>query len=252
MERPEAPVGEERRGPSTAAWVGAVGLWVLMSIPNALRSGDENVAQTAGAFVGGLLSTLLIALLVRLIYARLIAKGRAVWSPWVFVIAAGLALLVNLGQVGNEAADREAGEPTAGQTATATSPEDLLVALPPGVRYEAISAAKRQEIERSLRAEVPNGDIEARSILSQQPPVNGLAIGLVGPGADDLEQFQRDFEGVGGTLQSEPINGTDFLVGPNRAGLYFAVRSPRENSLVMVAGASAYDVRTLARNFVGD
>jgi len=232
--------------------VGAVVLWVVLSIPSALRNGDDQPGQTVGALLGGLLGTFAIALLLRVIYVRLVARERPVLSPWVFVIAAALALMVNLGQVGKEGTEREAGDPEAGQPATAASPEDLLVALPGGVRYETIPAAQRQEIERSLRAEVPNGDIEARSILSQQPPVNGLAIGLVGPGADDLEQFQRDFEGVGGTLQSEPINGTDFLVGPNRAGLYFAVRSPRENSLVMVAGASAYDVRTLARNFAGD
>jgi len=103
MERPEAPVTGERRGPSTAAWVGAVVLWLLMSIPNALRSGDENGAQTVGALFGGLLSTLVIALLLRFVYVRLMAKGRALWSPWVFVIAAGLALLVNLGQAADEA-----------------------------------------------------------------------------------------------------------------------------------------------------
>jgi len=232
--------------------VGSVAVWVLMSIPSALRNGDDQPGQTVGALLGGLLGTFAIALLLRVIYVRLVARERPVLSPWVFVIAAALALMVNLSQVANETAEREAGEPEAGQAATAASPEDLLVALPEGVRYETISAAQRQEIERSLRAEVPNGEIAARSIRSEQPPVTGLAVGLVAPDADDLDRFQKDFEGEGGTLQTEPIAGTDFLVGPNRAGLYFAVRSPGENSLVLVAGGNAFEVRTLARHFAGD
>jgi len=205
--------------------VGSVALWVLMSIPSALRNGDDQPGQTVGALLGGLLGTFAIALLLRVIYVRLVARERPVLSPWVFVIAAVLALMVNLSQVANETAEREAGEPEAGQAATAASPEDLLVALPEGVRYETISAAQRQEIERSLRAEVPNGEIAARSIRSEQPPVTGLAVGLVAPDADDLDRFQKDFEGVGGDTpdRAHSRDGLPRRTQPSRALLRRAV-----------------------------
>src|SRR5688500_442747 len=87
----------------TAAYLGAAALWLLLSIPP--RESDD-LAYYLGQIFGSALVVLGVALLGRLVYW--LARRRAVgfWSPWIFVIAAVIALVPRLADVG-EATQRQ-------------------------------------------------------------------------------------------------------------------------------------------------
>jgi hypothetical protein len=76
-----------RRG-RLVGYVLCIALWLFSAIPLARLSSDEGGgADVAAAY---LVAGLAIALVSRWIYARL--KRKPFWSPWVFVLAAVLAL----------------------------------------------------------------------------------------------------------------------------------------------------------------
>lgn len=54
---------------------------------------EENTAYVAGAVVGRLVASLLIAMVIRWLYVRIAKGGREVMHPWTFVIAAVIAVL---------------------------------------------------------------------------------------------------------------------------------------------------------------
>jgi hypothetical protein len=61
------------------------------------RRPDDDVsgAEQAGQVTGSLIGTLMIALLLRLVYVKLLRRNDRIgfWSPWIFVIAAVIGLL---------------------------------------------------------------------------------------------------------------------------------------------------------------
>ena len=64
---------------------------------------DEGAAYALGAFVGALAVPLLIALVLRLAYVKLIRRdGRPIWSPWLLVIGAVIALMARAGELNQE------------------------------------------------------------------------------------------------------------------------------------------------------
>ena len=73
-------------------------LWLLSAIPLVLLSSEDGGGT--GVAVVYLAAGFGLAVLVRAIYALL--KRRAVWSPWVFVIAALLAFTSYVGLSGGE------------------------------------------------------------------------------------------------------------------------------------------------------
>lgn len=83
-------------------------VWLLLSIPNAELPGESG-AESAGRVVGAAVVPLLVALLLRALYVKVLARRRQrpVWSPWIFVIAAALALLVACGRVASREAERQ-------------------------------------------------------------------------------------------------------------------------------------------------
>ncbi len=242
MPPPERPASSTRRGPATWAWVGAVALWLFFGIPNLLRNRDEGAAYAIGSFFGGLLGALLLALLVRLLYVQLVAKGRQLWSPWVFVIAAGVLLVVALGRAAEAVQDGTiAGD-------NIESAAELLVDLSPGLRYASLTTAERQPIEASFRDQVGNpDDIQIRRIV-RRDGAEGLVVAVVQDRVGDLEDVEQGLEDSGGTGAVQQIGGAEFLVGQDRPGRSIAFRG-RGNALVFILAASPADLRSFARPF---
>lgn len=242
-ERPIPPAPDDspaRQGPPTWAWGVAVGLFLLLGAPTLIRYRDEGPGYALGAFTGGLLAALAVALILRFAYVKLAAKDRPLWSPWLFAIAAGVLLVLALGRAG-EAAQREAASPD--------SARELFADLPASLSYRTSPASERRPIEASFREELGSpDDFEVRRI-SRRDGAQGLVIAIVANGAGDLEDFERGFESAGGTGAPETIAGTEFLVGRDRAGRFGAYRGSGDDGLVLILGLTEADVRSFARPF---
>lgn len=74
-------------------------LWVVLA--SRVDPGAEG-AEQAGYLVGSWLSTLAFALLIRFGYWLIRRRKVAFLSPWVFVIAAAIGLVVKLGDAGDQ------------------------------------------------------------------------------------------------------------------------------------------------------
>ena len=75
---------------AAAAFVGAAALWIL-------AAGLPERDQTIAAWVGMLAFHLVAALLIRWLLVRKQQPRPPIWSPWLLVIAAGIALLGRFG-----------------------------------------------------------------------------------------------------------------------------------------------------------
>lgn len=76
-----------------------IALWVISVPPLAVRQIDEGGgADVAAAYLAVAMFSLGLAALIRGIYAKL--RNRPFWSPWLFLIAALLAILSLAGQTG--------------------------------------------------------------------------------------------------------------------------------------------------------
>lgn len=75
-------------------WFGAGALWIVLSAASVLaRDGEKTTEYVVGGFIGRLLGSLAIALLLRWIYAKVRGGDRPVWHPWALLIAAMVSLL---------------------------------------------------------------------------------------------------------------------------------------------------------------
>lgn len=242
MSTPERPPQPARRGPPTWAWGASVALYLLLGVPNLLRNRDEAPGYAAGAFVGGLASALLVALLIRFIYVRVAAKDRQLWSPWVFVIAAAILLVAALGRAGEAIQESAAGGDDV------ESAEELFVELPTGLRYLPSPPRERQQLEASFSREVGDSDdIEVRRIR-RNDGAQSLAIAVVQDRIGNLEDVEQGFEEAGGNGSIQMIEGTEFLIGRDPTGRYLGYTGSG-NGLVLILAASEADLRSFARPF---
>ena len=101
----DAPESPARRW-GWVLYVPPVVLLIVFSIANGAGP-SESGAETAGQIVGALFLPLAIVLLLRLLYVKVLARGRnrPFWSPWIFAIAALLAFLVACSRVASREAD---------------------------------------------------------------------------------------------------------------------------------------------------
>src|SRR5687768_13475290 len=84
---------------ASVAVVAAAVLWV------ATRNDEHSTAWLIGGVIGSIVAGVLIGLLLRFGYVKLIRKGHALWSPWMLVIAAVISLLVAASRAGDGAGD---------------------------------------------------------------------------------------------------------------------------------------------------
>ena len=90
-------MASEQKKPSSAAWVGAIALLVVVSGLNLfIEVGNEDINGMPFR-MGRALGTATVGIVIGYFFWWLFRKSRPPgspkWSPWVFVIAAGFALL---------------------------------------------------------------------------------------------------------------------------------------------------------------
>lgn len=250
MERFGEPQRHGGASANAAAWVAGALLWVLLGLPVLLRSRDESATFGLGALVATLAVSLLLALALRWIYLRAASKRTPLWSPWIFVIAASIALLASLSAAAatDLARDTEEAKPSKEVLA-----EEALVDLPAGLRYAPSPTAERQRIERSFRAQLsdlPDSDVEVRRIV-RDDGARGLLVALAAENAGDLSDFEKGFEETGGQVATERVGRGAILTGRDKAGNFVAFAGEGD-SAVLVFAASARDARSFVVPFVPD
>lgn len=94
---PPPPPQPVRKKPSAVAYVGAIGLLLIIALPQlVIDSGTEGLAFRIGRLLGNLFFSLLLAKFIWWLVRRS-RKDLSPWSPWVFVIAAGVSLFGLIG-----------------------------------------------------------------------------------------------------------------------------------------------------------
>jgi uncharacterized membrane protein len=95
---------------TTLAWIGAVLLWLVLSYGSVGTEAGESGAYNLGRVMGAAAFSLAVGLVIRFVYVKA-RRGNAppFWSPWIFVIAAGVALVALLSNAGERARDESAG-----------------------------------------------------------------------------------------------------------------------------------------------
>jgi Uncharacterised protein family UPF0547 len=99
-----APEAKTRNWGRIAFYAIGILLWLITVLPlaAALTDEGEGSAEGTGAYVGAIIASLGVAGLIRLVYTFI--RKRRFMSPWIFVIAAVLAILSTVGQQNSEEA----------------------------------------------------------------------------------------------------------------------------------------------------
>ena len=109
---PPPPVDREPGTPGRAAYAGAIALLVLVQLPQALIPASDpsvdGVPYRIGKSVGGFVFAIGIGYFVWWVVRRSRPPGTPKWSPWVFVIAAGVASLSLFGQLAQQGTSPDA------------------------------------------------------------------------------------------------------------------------------------------------
>lgn len=96
------------------AYVLAIAAWLLFSIP---RRGTDGTAYWLGQILGAAFVALSIPLVIRLVYWRIKDRRPAFWTPWIFALAAVLALFVRVNtRVSEEMARKDKAETLVART----------------------------------------------------------------------------------------------------------------------------------------
>lgn len=64
------------------AWIAACLALALATVLRVLGFDDRSTAYLVGGALGSVVAAVLIALLLRFLYVRLLRRGRPIWSPW--------------------------------------------------------------------------------------------------------------------------------------------------------------------------
>jgi hypothetical protein len=124
------------------AWLGAGIAWLVLVVFSGLAGDAENGYERAGRFLGVVVMTLGVALLLRWLYTK--AGGERVWSPWLLVIATLAAVVVARG------AERAADDRADAEPPPEVNLARLVGEAPAGHRYVATPPAERRRMRRVM------------------------------------------------------------------------------------------------------
>ena len=203
------------------AWIAACLALALATILRVLGLDDRSTAYLLGSATGSVVAAVLVALLLRFLYVRLVRRDRPVWSPWTLVIAAVVSLIVAVGRAGSEAEEREEGRRACANGARTA---DAVIGTLPA-RWESAPAA--QEAIASFQRDMPRDEVRrltVRAITRGAQPVGLVMVAeLFEPGSADalFAGFASEARGpiedarvgeASGKLQRTPDGGAS-LVG---------------------------------------
>lgn len=194
-----------------------------------------STAYEAGRVAGSLFAGLLLALLLRWLYVRFVAKDRGVWSWWLVPIALAVVLVSAAARLGDEAASRY------------DKASELLVDLPSGYRYRTASPQQERQISSLVRTQEGGDaitDFEVRRIAGGG---QSFVVAFIGDEEAKLDDVAGGFRESGGSASTERIGGEEFLIGGAQGGAV-AFRA-ENNGVVALISDSEAAVRELAPAF---
>jgi hypothetical protein len=232
---------EEGR-PKWLGWAAAVLAWAALVLLATFVADADTAGYRLGRFIGTVLVTFLPALLLRWIYTRI--HGEGVWTPWLFVIAALIAVISVAGAARSATDDQEAEQPPDVDLASAIGD------APRGYRYEKTTPADLRRWRRQLSAPGLNG-VFVRKITS---PI-GVAgtVVVIGSYTDfSVAEARRGMEeGSGSQATSTTLGGEEILSVAFPAGGHQLTRVDRR-TMVMVLVRPGFPRWRLARSILAD
>jgi hypothetical protein len=189
---------EQRMGGRDLGWVLAGAALAAATLVRVLGIDGRSTAYVAGAALGSIAAGVLLALLVRFAYVRLVRHGRPLWSPWVLVIAAVVTLVVAVTRAVDTARQRaQAADECASPARTAAQ---LVAGLPDGWRSAPASDEVIDQFSRAL-SQTRTRRLTARSIMNGAQPVAAVVVIEMHEPADPDELFAGFTEGAGGDVE---------------------------------------------------
>lgn len=201
----------------TAGWVFAsVALVAAAVLRVATRDEEHSTAWLIGAVIGSIVAGVLIGLLLRFGYVKLVRKGHELWSPWVLVIAALVSLLVAASRAGDSAKEATASPQAEAETcdAPARTAKQLAASLPRPWRSRAADESVVDLLTGSLPESAERAT--ARAIVRRGEPVAALLVIEMTEEDGTEEDFFAGFE------SQAPGKAEEARLGDARARLYRA------------------------------
>lgn len=153
------------------AWIAAGLALALATALRVLGFDDRSAPYMVGGALGSLVAAMLVALLLRFLYVRLLRRDRPIWSPWMLVIAAVVTFIVAVGRAGSEAQERE--EARRACADGARTADAVIGTLP--ARWESAPAA--EEVIARFRRGMPRDEV--RRLTAQTIARGAQPVGLV-------------------------------------------------------------------------
>jgi len=210
------------------------------------RNREEGIAGALGAGFGRLLAVVVIALILRYGYVRLVATRTPVTGPWLLVVAAAVSFVLLIGGViGDQEETRQAVKDASSRTGKCRrSQGGPFRPLPEGLRYQDLSAEEREAFAEQVPPAL-SGAYEIKRVLEGKAIVAVvIAARVAGEQADARRGFVERAREEGTALKSLELGGQRVLYGRLAGELVAAGETPCDFLIITAA-----DLGTL--KFVG-
>ena len=253
---PPSPPTEPGYPPTTLAWLGSIALLAVVTLPQFFlptEGGDDSVPYRIGRVLGAAFFGILIGYFIWWLIRRS-RPGSAKWSPWVFVIAAGIATLSLFSSVAQRAAEVTSA-PESAQEAEAPyeGPAASYFVEPEGYEYEGLAPDVAEQLEAQFTSdpEVAEhvSEFEGRHVLKGAQPVGATIVVLMDVPPEEWDEtqegFVRGFEGAGEiALEPQTIGGFEALTAELPQGVAHVFLD--RNLVIQVIGFTEGEARDIA------
>jgi hypothetical protein len=224
---------------SAALWITGAVLLVGFCLLSSLQ--EEDSARFAGYFVGSLLFPLAIAALIRWAVTRGNPHER-IWSPWLLLIAAGVAFLPALARIGDAASEAQ----SAAECRENTNPEGRFQALPPGMAAETLDAETEAQMNQlfSDAEKQTGGEAFVRRVSRGGEPVAVAVVITLGDDSDARAGFLRGFTGRATERGAGPAR--DVSLGKAEEGKEVALPDAQGGGVIVAGFAGCHAIGVYA------
>lgn len=207
-------------------------------------------AYALGAVFGQVALALIVALLIRWLYARGRQRG-VLWHPWLLVIAGAVSLLLTLGALSRAVDDSSPSDDGDGSALLYDRADDLLRVPPAGLRYEPVSAPELRRF-RGLIAREGTGQFRDFAVRRVVGPggFEAVAVILTATASSTLDEVVRGYEDAGGVTSDGTVGGERVRIGrvPGQPGVQALLTD--SNAVGTVYAASERDAVRVARGLL--